>query len=348
VITMIGLSTLIDSLLAGSAARADVGAIKREAEIGAAGAVPMVERAENEVRLPTRAAMERLVPSALADAPNPPPHADAPAPESSVQFEWSAAARIIRSVLSQAHGDAGPVRSPVVAWTPPASTTALAGSLAGIVEYSGLFYESHLGQLAVGARTLAQLQAEPQAAWGHARMAMAPDATAADGAQSDAAFGARNMEGKAGGTGGSDGLSPQAVTLVHQQLDLLATSALRVNAEAWPGVPMQWSIQPPPQPVLQEQEQAPSDESAEPAPPAERTWFTTLALQLPRLGPIDVRLGIAGDGVQAHLAARHEASVELLAGDGAAFAGRLQAAGLHLREFQVRTPVDAPVDEVRS
>jgi hypothetical protein len=38
----------------------------------------------------------------------------------------------------------------------------------------------------------------------------------------------------------------------------------------------------------------------------------------------------------------------LLAADGAAFAGRLQAAGLHLREFQVRTPVDAPVDEVRS
>ncbi|MDM0042973.1 flagellar hook-length control protein FliK [Variovorax dokdonensis] len=418
---MIGLSTLIDSLLAANAGRrVDVAAIKPEAEIGATGEVPLVQRAENEVRLPSRAAMERLLPSTVADAPHPSGKDGAGAPESSVEFEWSAAARIIRSVLAQERGDAGPVRGTTALWTASAAASSLAGSLAGAVEHSGLFYEAHLAQFAVGARTLAQMQAEPQARWLGAKMADAsaaqaapqpadipsagslqagvmaavplpaaaehpaphspgsagqseqdhasssPDADPAAGAPAtspaaltqeasrmQAAY--RWTAAHAAAEGGApstlelddsgaaaidrstrvsgDGLQPpQAVTLVHQQLDLLATSVFRWNGFAWPGVPMAWSIQAP----SQEREHEDAASAHEQAPVAERVWLTTLSMQLPHMGTVDVRLGVAGDAVQANLTAEQDASVRLAASSGESLAGRMEAAGLRLREFQVR------------
>jgi len=38
-------------------------------------------------------------------------------------------------------------------------------------------------------------------------------------------------------------IHPQAATVVHQQLDLLATAVFRWSGQAWPQVPMDWSIQ---------------------------------------------------------------------------------------------------------
>lgn len=153
---------MIDSLLtATSSPRLDVLSIKGEVEIGAPGPVLGVGKVDNDVRLPSNAALDRLIPAGNAGVP----HAEG-GPRS-VQAELSVAARVISAVLADLHGDAGPVRGAAPAWpaaqTPSAAV--IAGTLSQTVSESGLFYESHLIEFAGGTRTLAQMAREPQAQW---------------------------------------------------------------------------------------------------------------------------------------------------------------------------------------
>lgn len=127
---------------------------------------------------------------------------------------------------------------------------------------------------------------------------------------------------------GTEVIHPQAVTLVHQQLDLLASAAFRWSGQAWPDVPMHWSIE-------QEQDKHDAREGANPAPEAERRWSTTVSLALPRLGEVDLRLSLAGAAVQAHLSAREATTTERLRGDAGQLAKRFEAAGLQLQQLQV-------------
>lgn len=301
---MIAWTKLLDTLLASPAAARDADGmgVKREAAIQAPGAVPAAARTGNEVRLPSRAGLERQAPSlATQGLPQPLPRgAEAPAPHASAASaatDWSAAARLIRAALSQARGDGGPVRGTAPLWGAPAnaSPTQLARRLADAVVHSGLFYESHLAQLAQGRRTLQQLGAQPQA---HASPAR-PD-----------------------------------IGLVHQQLDLLATSHFRWIGLAWPGVPMEWSIRP--------DDDAP-DERPRPrrrgrdAGAQGRGWSTTFALALPGLGGVEVRLTLLGDAVRARCVARVASSAGRLDARRDALARRFAAAGLRLESLAVRT-----------
>ncbi|MGJ7507270.1 flagellar hook-length control protein FliK [Variovorax sp. GT1P44] len=159
---MTGLSGLIDSLLTAKISpRLDVLAIKGETEINAPGPVSQVQKVVNDVRLPSNAALDRLIPVGPSDAPVP---AGARQPS---EADLSVAARVISAVLANLHGDAGPVRGTAPAWpsAQTASTVVLAGALAQTVSDSGLFYESHLVEFASGTRSLAQMAQEPQARW---------------------------------------------------------------------------------------------------------------------------------------------------------------------------------------
>ncbi|SCK60170.1 hook-length control protein FliK [Variovorax sp. HW608] len=422
---MTGLTGLIDTLLAAKTSpRVDVLAIRNEAEIGPPGPVLQVGRVANDVRLPSNAALERLVPGALGDAA----YRDG-SPTRAAKAELSAAARLISAVLADAHGDAGPVRGAAPAWASAKAPDAgvLAGMLSQNVRASGLFYESHLVELAAGSRTLAQMAEEPQARWSGPGLAAAlaaqaqpalptvagPSSQAAEAAQQAVAQGLAPVvdelasnTGKpveAAGQGGTaevqeakpsaaqapsgdaplaadreahpeaarveaayrwaeapaampeavteravvaEGsavrhpghaattglmpvatgmIHPQSVTLVHQQLDLLATSVFRWNGEAWPGVPMQWSIE-------QESDERESHAGGE---EAARPWSTTVSMHLPRLGVVDVRLSLAGSGVHARLSAAEASTVARLRADGGALARRFDAIGLSLQDFQV-------------
>ena len=179
---MIGLSGLIDNLLAAKVSpRLDVLAIKGETEVDAPGPVLQVQKVENDVRLLSNAALDRLIPVGPSDVQ------PASGARHSAEAELSVAARVISAVLSDLHGDAGPVRGTAPAWpsVQPASAAALAGALAQTLSDSGLFYESHLAEFASGTRTLAQLAQEPQTRWATpaARQAMALAAAAAEVAQ---------------------------------------------------------------------------------------------------------------------------------------------------------------------
>ncbi|WP_431273521.1 flagellar hook-length control protein FliK [Variovorax ureilyticus] len=427
---MTALPGSIDTPLAAKASlRMDVLAITNEAEIGPPGPVLQVGRVANDVRLPSNAALERLLPGATGDAA----YREGVSTRAA-KAELSATARVISAVLADVHGDPGPVRATAPAWASAKApdTGVLAAMLSRNVSNSGLFYESHLVELAAGSRTLAQLAEEPQARWsgpglaaalaaeadplsaraaapaapaapadasqqavapviapvidapasdigrsaapaGHARTvepqkpaqaatpAVAPspsgDAPLSDGgethpeasrvqaayrwAEAPAAMAEAVPEravaesatvrhaGHAATTGlmpaAAEIIHPQSVALVHQQLDLLATSVFRWSGEAWPGVPMQWSIE---QETDERESHAGSEETARP-------WSTTVSMQLPRLGVVDVRLSLAGEGVHARLSAAEASTVERLRADGSALAHRLDAIGLRLQDFRV-------------
>lgn len=371
----------VDALLASklSSARPDLAVL--QTEVGTSmpvGPMAEIQKVKNDVRLPSHAPLETRLEAGAAPAL---PRADAPP---SIDTRWSAAARVIGAVLADLHAEPEPVRGAAPLWASPQeapSGAVLAAALGRSVSGSGLFYESHLLEFAMGLRTLPQLAEEPQvrltqplpmlqqpAVPGTSRAqptamaqpAVAQPAGAAPAAQihqaavasashmaAIAAMAAPSGEERmasvgAGETGAANAparppapaaaelIHPQTAALVHQQLDLLATAVFRWSGQAWPDVPMAWSIH-------EETEQpgdAPEGRGDGGGAPLRR-WTTTVSLTLPKLGAVDLRLSLAGEMVQAHLAAREAATLARLRSDGGELAPRLAVAGLRLQDLQI-------------
>ncbi|WPH13067.1 flagellar hook-length control protein FliK [Variovorax paradoxus] len=395
----------VDALLAAklSSARPDLAVL--QTEVGTSmpvGPMAEIQKVKNDVRLPSHAMLEAPL---AGGTPPALPRADAPP---SIDTRWSAAARVISAVLADLHAEPEPVRGAAPLWASPQeapSGTVLAAALGRSVSGSGLFYESHLLEFAMGLRTLPQLAEEPQvrltqlqplqqpaaagtpqplalppsvaaqpaavtpffAAGGPAPAAPgalpqalpsetasntgAPSAQLHQAAAASASHfaamaaiageermaspgtgetGAANAPARAAVPAAAELIHPQTAALVHQQLDLLATAVFRWSGQAWPEVPMAWSIH-------EETEQpgdAPEGRGDDRGTPPRR-WTTTVSLTLPKLGAVDLRLGLAGDMVQAHLAAGEAATLARLRSDGGELAPRLEAAGLRLQDLQI-------------
>ncbi|MDP9604062.1 UNVERIFIED_ORG: hypothetical protein J2W38_003858 [Variovorax paradoxus] len=127
---------------------------------------------------------------------------------------------------------------------------------------------------------------------------------------------------------GAEVIHPQAVTLVHQQLDLLATAVFRWSGQAWPDVPMSWSVE-------EEHAQPDARDSGAVEEEGKRRWSTTVSLALPKLGEVDLRLSLEGSAVQAHLLAREASTMARLRGDAGRLAKRFDAVGLQLQQVLV-------------
>ncbi|WP_157754971.1 flagellar hook-length control protein FliK [Variovorax boronicumulans] len=402
---MLGLTGLIDALRAARLTPPlDLLGLRPETTVGAPGAAVAVPKTANDVRLPSRAALDRLVPSGASGGEVAAPPAGGAPP--SIDTRLSLAARVIGAVLADLQAAPGPVRGEAPLLLPAArqgtNTAALAGTLAQTVADSGLFYESHLAEFAAGTRTLAQMAREPQARWASPVMvattttsttgqgvvaaatvlaaveaatppapnaqAQAPQVDAPEADIAQAARGAARSETAAApapdaarvqaayglseapsempaprlaeharaavdvtstpAPRSAEVIHPQAVTVVHQQLDLLASAAFRWSGHAWPEVPMAWTI-----------EEDPASSNAREGEPAEeeaaRRWSTTVSLVLPRLGEVDLRLSLSGPTVQAQLQAREHATVARLRGDAGRLVQRFEAVGLQLQQLQV-------------
>lgn len=390
----------VDALLAAklSSARPDLAVL--QTEVGTSmpvGPMAEIQKVKNDVRLPSHAPLETRIEAGAAPAL---PRADAPP---SIDTRWSAAARAISAVLADLHAEPEPVRGAAPLWASPQeapSGAVLAAALGRSVSGSGLFYESHLLEFAMGLRTLPQLAEEPQvrltqmqplqqpavpgtprpialpqpaaaaplfaagepapAPSGASQQALPPEMVSNTGAPSaqthQAALGsarhmammaalagedrmaslgtgepvAANASARAAAPAAAELIHPQTAALVHQQLDLLATAVFRWSGQAWPDVPMAWSIH--------EETEQPGD-----APEGRgddrgtslRRWTTTVSLTLPKLGAVDLRLSLAGEMVQAHLAASEAATLARLRSDGGELAPRLEAAGLRLQDLQI-------------
>jgi len=220
----------------------------------------------------------------------------------------------------------------------------LAKALAQAMEGSGLFYESHLADMAFGKRSASTLAAEPQArlpqsgagagtSTGASANQQAPDAGAAAGNASSTGAQASSSTQTAQASAATQppptpqaaataqnnaaaaALPPQAHLLVRQQLECLANQAFVWQGEAWPNAPMRWEV---------DRRRYASQGNEQASQPT--YWATRLRITLPRLGQVDARLTLA----QSHIAMQLSApdSVDVLHAHAGDLQSRLSASGL--------------------
>ncbi|MFZ2388724.1 MAG: flagellar hook-length control protein FliK [Polaromonas sp.] len=156
------------------------------------------------------------------------------------------------------------------------------------------------------------------------------DAAEQDGAGKD--HGASTPDASRSNAPGLAGIHPEAVALVRQQLELLAVPVFRWAGEAWPGTPMDWEIH-----EERDEREAAAEMQAHP-----RTWSTRLALTLPTLRDVEVRISLAGNKLQVHLAARENATLALFNEGRHELPKRLGDMGLQLAGLQIATLPENP------
>lgn len=351
---MSGLSPKVDTLLATRLVqRVDLVWLKPDVQTTGPEPVAKVDAVVNDIRLPGRAAIEQQMGMGLQKT-NPPSPVDL-AGRTEQAVTLSAAAQAVSALLDSKTGAAFRIlgSAPVMAspQLPPAG--AIATVLSRLVGQSGLFYESHLAQFAAGNRTLPELKLEPQARLvgeSIADVATVSDSSADPALQApvlETAHARKNFmvamqvtdvsspadkrnDDSAPSSARSApvfaGIHQDAVALVRQQLEVLATSVFRWSGEAWPSVPMDWEIH-------AEERQPHTAEEAMP-----QTWSTRLALTLPTLRDVDVRISLSGHALQVRVAASEEATRMRLGQARAELPARLGAHGLDLTVLQIASP----------
>lgn len=378
---MSGVTPLVDTLLATRlASRPDLVPLKSQAEIAGPGAVTHAEKTVNDVRLPSRAALEQQLGVALAGRDDGHPSRTA-APDGAVTL--SATARAIGAILGGPGGPELKIKGVEPLWPDQRAPLGhlLAPQLARTVALSGLFYEFHLQQHAASLRSLEELGREPQAGLtllnmkaasahagaepllaarpshaGVAPMPVPPPAEAASRLEApplSTVYGpAGTLENRrpsrqgvaerdpeaprpavpAAGASGSGNpvtaaIHPEAMTLVRLQLELLTVPVFRWEGEAWPDAPVDWSIY--------EEPQSESQTDAGEGEAAPAAWTTRMAITLPSLKSIEVRLTLAGAALQVHVASDEDAALAVLDGGRKALSERFAAAGLQLTGLQI-------------
>lgn len=161
---MSGVTPLVDTLLATRLGqRVDLVPLKAQLEIAGPGTVKNVEKVSNDVRLPSREALQRQLAGVLPHRGDS-GHSSGPG-RTGGAVTLSVAARVVSTILKLPADAVPAVRgaAPLSPQVPTLAVPALAATLARTVAGSGLFYESHLQQYAAGTRTLTQMLLEPQA-----------------------------------------------------------------------------------------------------------------------------------------------------------------------------------------
>lgn len=222
---------------------------------------------------------------------------------------------------------------------PGALPARFAQALSQSVQTSGLFYESHLAQLATGKATPQDLRQEPQgrippqpaSSGGTPQNAQnAPQASPAPSTPAAAVPDTPQAHTTAGQpqSAPAPGIDPQAQLLVRQQLEVLANQAFIWQGEAWPGADMQWEVRRRPQ------------DGEEDRDFQEDHWSTRLNLHLPSLGDVQARLSLSGDQLVMRLVAPQ--SAERLGQAIEPLRARLLAQGLQASQLSVLAWDDIP------
>lgn len=215
----------------------------------------------------------------------------------------------------------------------------IAGALQNLLDTSGLFYESHVGEWAGKERSLETLMREPQAKFqqattgpgGHRLLSVDPRALEAY-AKTGAAL-PDELAATANSAQQADTVlrfaaqeNPQAARMVNLQLDLLEHRRAAWEGEIWPGQKLVWEV---------------SDETPEsgksPYGSSEgNLWQSKLNIDLPHLGPVQALIQLQGDHVRIQLNAAKGSSASVLRSNGGALALALDAAGTMLDTLAVK------------
>lgn len=254
----------------------------------------------------------------LLETPDSAPTGDAP--------QLSATARLLSELVQRL-----PERNAPPTLTPPrplldapgAAPAEMALALRTALVRSGLFYESHLANWAVGLDSLDGLLQEPQnrlAAAETARAASLP--MAPPGLPEPAADGEQKP------------LNPM-LALLSQQLQVLESPQFAWRGELWPGQPLTWTLRQEPDAERGDAHTASPDDGP-------RSWESRLELTLPRLGRLAIHIRLDAERAFNIRIASDQPEVEaLLRHDRGQLLSRMAAAGCALQAFAVQRDADA-------
>ena len=276
-----------------------------------------------------------------------PPTETGKAPIESVPTTLSRTGQLISNLMGNAgETKSGPTATalngnqPITA-APPSSAQDLIPLLKQAITQSGMFYESHQAEWVDGRLDKASLLQEPQGK-------LPPQSVPANGptaerfvassspldtvqtlnATNDAAA-AKNTSAAAQP---SQLVASQALPLVQQQLEALATQNFSWQGQVWPGQEMRWEIE----------EDAARREQANDATAS--NWQTRLRLTLPHLGEVDAQIRLQGNQISLALTARSSATQDLLRSSTGVLSSQLNDAGLALASLGVDAVKDGGAD----
>jgi hypothetical protein len=127
-------------------------------------------------------------------------------------------------------------------------------------------------------------------------------------------------------------VAPEALPLVRQQLDALATQNFSWQGQVWPGQEMRWEI---------EEDGTRREQTGE---ETSSNWQTRLRLTLPNLGDVEAQIRLQGNQISVVLAAGSNEIRELLRTSTAALRSQLDDAGLSLASVGVGAKKDEAAD----
>jgi hypothetical protein len=253
--------------------------------------VTLVEIAGETVamRLPQAvAAGDTLKLSFAGHMPQPVFVLDTPETARTETTQFSQTARMLSDIMQRVPERTPPILTPPgpLLDQPTTNPGELALTLRTALVRSGLFYESHLADWAVGLDSLDGLMQEPQnqklmtdAARGTLSAAHATALNEAETAITTA------LPGTSVAVEADQKTANPMLTLLSQQLQVLESPNFVWRGELWPGQMLEWQVR-------QDQDQPADDptRSATTQPEATTAWESHLKLTLPQLGTVNVHI----------------------------------------------------------
>jgi hypothetical protein len=276
------------------------------------------------MRLPTQAAVGDTLRLRFAGhMPQPVFMLETPEAAASDAPQLSQTARMLSDIMQRIPERTLPTLTPAAPLLDQASANPaeLALALRTALVRSGLFYESHLANWAVGQDSLEGLMQEPQnrltaeATRAVAALAL-PDATQAT--------------------------DPKPVnpmhTLLTQQLQVLESPHFAWRGELWPGQMLEWQVRQETDPPHTNQDGAGTATAHE----AESSWESSLKLTLPHLGSLNVHIKLdARQAFSIRMTPEQAETGSLLQKNQARLVDKLAAAGCTLQTVTVQNDASA-------
>lgn len=217
----------------------------------------------------------------------------------------------------------------IILGEPPTDPAHVSQTLEKNLKGSGLFYESHLTRWFGGEYPLDEILKEPQGKLSSLKqMALNQHQELADESGQTMKLAPERVmvqEGVRHGIAstGAEGMAdPRTLPIVQEQLATLQNGQLLFKGELFQGQQMEWSVR-------EREAQRNRDGSRE------RSWETTLALELPRLGSIKAEIVLEEGRVSVRMSAKQAATGEKLEHGKRILLEQLEAAGLDTEEIRV-------------
>jgi hypothetical protein len=196
---------------------------------------------------------------------------------------------------------------------------------------SGLFYESHLARWFGGEYPLESLLREPQGQLSRLKQPIPPQMPLSPQTEelARATLKTGSMEimeamvKRAGTSQLHEGVADQRILpVLHEQLTALQNNQVLFRGDLFPGQRMEWSVN--------ERDAHRNKQGGQ-----ERSWDTTLQINLPKLGAVSAKLKLDGTRVSVEFRTGESTSAEVLKAGRAGLAEQLEAAGLKPGEIGI-------------